>query len=203
MSSKYNLESCIVLSQPEAPIFSEALNALDNYLIPHFKDAILSCPQSHPLRVLNVQSMARARFQRYRLAGQRDDLEQSILHYTEAILYPLPWDENCRSVTQIFFQITLALAHRAKASKQPDDVERSLSYIRYLRGLPPETLDIEPISLKEVHLGALGSHADLGLGDVMRDIEEMADLCYEHLLDFDTSPAVAATAIKFMALINS
>jgi len=194
VSSKYNV---FVLSQ--APIFSEALNALDNYVIPHFKDAILSCPQSHPLRVLNVQSMARARFQRYRLSGQRDDLEQSILHYTEAILYPLPWDENCRSVTQIFFQITLALAHRAKASKQPDDVERSLSYIRYLRGLPPETLDIEPISLKEVHLGALGSHADLGLGDVMRDIEEMADLCYEHLLDFDTSPAVAATAIKFMA----
>ncbi|KAH9967874.1 CHAT domain-containing protein [Russula dissimulans] len=176
-----------------------ALHALDNYLIPLFKSAVLSCPLSHPLRVLYVQSMARARFQRYTFSGQQDDLEQSILHYTEAILYPLPWDEDCRSITQIFFQITFALACRARGSKQPADVECSLSYIRYLRGLPPEAHDIEPALLKEVLLGALGNHADLELGDVMLDIEEMSDLCHDHLLNFNASQAFAVNAIKFMA----
>jgi CHAT domain-containing protein len=115
-----------------------------------------------------------------------DDLEQSILRLTEAIFLPLPWDRSCHNIIQIFFALTLTLILRANASRQPEDVTRSIIYLRYLRGQSLETFNIPPNHVTGLLMEALKIQVDMKLGDARQNIEEMAVLCHE-LLKSDIS----------------
>ena len=110
-----------------------------------------------------------------------DDLEQSILRFTEAIFLPLPWDTRCLNFIQIFFSITRALVHRANEIRRPEDVTRSIIYLRYLRGQSLEPLNIPPNRVTGLLVEALGVQVEMKLEDVRQDVEEMAALCLELL----------------------
>jgi CHAT domain-containing protein len=110
-----------------------------------------------------------------------DDLDQSILHFTEAIFLPLPWNGYCLNFIQIFFAITLALVHRANESRQPEDVTHAIIYLRYLRGQSLEAFNIPPNRVTGLLVEALGVQVEMELGDVRQDIEEMTVLCHELL----------------------
>ena len=154
--------------------------------ISFFQNNILLLPRSHPLRVPCVQALAIARFERYKILKDSDDLEQSIVRFTEAIFLPLPWDRRCRNIHQIFFAMTVAVVHRANESRQAEDVTRSINYLRYLGGQSPEALNVPPNRITGLLVDALAIQVEMKLGDVKQDIEEMAVLCHE-LLKSDIS----------------
>ncbi|KAF8478907.1 hypothetical protein DFH94DRAFT_693298 [Russula ochroleuca] len=149
--------------------------------ISYFQNVISSLPRSHPLRAPCVQNLAWARFERYTMLYDLDDLDQSILHFTEAIFLPLPWNGYCLNFIQIFFAITLALVHRANESRQPEDVTHVIIYLRYLRGQSLEAFNIPPNRVTGLLVEALGVQVEMELGDVRQDIEEMTVLCHELL----------------------
>ncbi|KAI0255293.1 hypothetical protein BJV78DRAFT_756192 [Lactifluus subvellereus] len=118
-----------------------SISQLDND-ISFFQNVLSSLPRSHPLCPPCTQALAVARSQRYTLSGLKDDLDKSIFHYTDAIFLPLPWDSRCRNTIQLFFYLTDALIHRARRSKQPEDVTCCITYLRYLRGQPLEAYKV-------------------------------------------------------------
>lgn len=147
--------------------------------ISSIQNALLFLPPSHPLRSYCVQALAMARFERYKILKASDDLDQSILRFTEAMSLPLPWDPRCRNKIQIFFHLTIALVHRANDSKRPEDVTRSIIHLRYLRGQSLEAFNIPPNRVTGLLLDTLEIQVEMRLGDVRQDIEEMTVLCDE------------------------
>ena len=150
-----------------------------------FHKAVLGLPRSL-LRVRDVQAVAMERLQCYEMSKNLDDLEQSILRFTEAIFLPLPWYKGCLNITQIFSQLAGALLHRADEFRRPEDVTRSIIYLRYLRGQPLESFDVSINGVTGLLVRALRIQVDMKLGDERQDTEEMAVLCHE-LLKSDMS----------------
>jgi hypothetical protein len=77
---------------------------------------------------LVVYSLATARLERYLLSKQQDDLEQSILGFTEAILslpHPLPFP----NINEAFHSLTLAISLRAEKFMHPEDVKCRTIYV--------------------------------------------------------------------------
>jgi len=139
------------------------------------------------MRIRSIHLLSNALSQRYDLTSQVDDLEQSTLHYTEAIFLPPPWDRRCPNIAQILFSTAQLLFFRAvhNMPPEPEDVKRPIIYLRYLYGQSPEAFNIPPDVVKEALVNALAQQVVLGFGDVMQDIEEIAELFLE-LLNSDT-----------------
>ncbi len=96
-----------------------------------------------------------ARFGRYKLSQQKDDLDKSILHYTEAIFLP-PFSEVGVSlnIVQLLFRLAFALLHRSEF-EQPEDIKYAIEYLRYLRGLPLDSFDVHRNSVTTSLIQAL------------------------------------------------
>ena len=138
-------------------------------------------PRADPRRVPHVQSLAILRFKRYQILYDSDDLEQSILRFTEAVFLPRPWDRIYHNIVQIFFSIARTLVHRGNESRQPEDVTRSITYLRYLRGQSLEAFNLQPDRVTGLLVEALQVQIEMRLGDEWQDIEEMAVLCQDLL----------------------
>ncbi|KAI9441133.1 CHAT domain-containing protein [Lactarius psammicola] len=150
-------------------------------LITDSRRSILELPRSHSYRA-TVYSLATARFHRYLLSNQKDDLDKTILLLTESILLQ-PWSipGPKSSIILIFIDLAVALYLRSDDSKQPDDATFSAKYLRHLRDQPLEMFGI-PRSLVTLPLvEALAIQVKLEAGNVMQNIEEMAVLCHELL----------------------
>ncbi|KAI0297316.1 CHAT domain-containing protein [Multifurca ochricompacta] len=131
---------------------------LDQMITSHQR-ALSRIPRSHPLYTTYIHRLARSRFERYKLSEQKEDLDKSIVHYTEAIFLPPSWGFYL-NVVQIFFQLALSLFLRSEKFKQPEDVSHELVTASLVKAL---TIQVE--------LEA----------DEKRDIEEMVMLCQELL----------------------
>ena len=166
--------------------------------ISSIQNVISSIPRSHPHRAYCVQALGIDRLQRYWKLNDSDDLEQSILRFTEAIFLPLPWDRHCRNIIQIFFYIAGALVHRAYESRQVKDVTHAIIYLRYLRGQSLEVFNVPRNTATELLVDALRIRMNMKLGDVRQDVEEMAVLCHE-LLKSDISTTLLTGHIRSLA----
>ena len=84
----------------------------------------------------------------------------------------------------MFFELASILLRRSQESEQPEDVQSSIIYFRYLRDhfQSIETFDISPAELATYLVVVLSHKVELSIGDTMEDIQEMAILCRE-LLD--------------------
>ncbi|KAH9170828.1 CHAT domain-containing protein [Lactarius sanguifluus] len=150
-------------------------------LIADSQDLILALPLSHQYRAA-VYSLATARFGRYKLSHQKDDLDKTILHLTESVLLQ-PWSlpGPRPSILLIFLNLAVALYLRSNDSKQPEDSTYSAKYLRHLRDQPLEMIGF-PRSLVTLSLlDALSVQVNLEAGNVMQEIGEMALLCRELL----------------------
>ena len=168
-------------------IISDRLNRL-NSDISKFRHFATTLPRADPVRIGSIQALAITLKERYRLLTQLDDLGQSILHFTEAILLPHPGHlyRHCPNIIQNFYSTAQLLILRAlhtiqTNSLQPEDVKRPVIYLRYLRGQPPEALNILPDLVHRSLVDTLALQLKLELGDMMQDIEEMASLLLESL----------------------
>jgi hypothetical protein len=167
-----------------SPIFSGRLRERDAK-ISSYQHALSLLPRSAPTHASYIYDLATARLERYMLSQQQDDLDQSILGFTEAILslpLPLPFP----NINQAFHSLTIAILLRDEKSKHPEDVKYSVIYLRYRRGLPHDVHNPFLVPATGLLVCVLAFQAGFELGDVDQDIEEMADLCDE-LLDSDIS----------------
>jgi len=178
---------------------SAAPHSFDS-IIYAFQSLISSLPQSDPVRAASVQDLAIARYLRYILLRQQDDLEQSVLGFTEAIYHEVPGDPRAlgRSIVQIFGALTLVLVIRVEVFRRSGDVKCCLMFLRHLHGQWHDVTINWPFPVTETLVHVLADHIELNLGDVGQDIEEMADLCDE-LLDTNISNKSLTPLIIFLA----
>ncbi|KAH9171776.1 hypothetical protein EDB89DRAFT_2229826 [Lactarius sanguifluus] len=146
-------------------------------------------PRSHSEHIIDVHTLAKARFVRYTLSQQKEDLDKSILHFTEAIL-PLPpvsRDGHSLNIVKLLFSLASALLHRSEKFEQPEDVKYSIEYLRYLRGLPLDSFDLSKHTVTTSLIQALGIQVKSEARDSTQAVNEMVDLCREFL-----SPNISA-----------
>ncbi|KAI0292212.1 hypothetical protein B0F90DRAFT_1823106 [Multifurca ochricompacta] len=148
-------------------------------IITYLQGALSRIPRSHPAYTAHIYLLAKSRSNRYQLSEQKEDLDKSILHYTESIFLPPSWGFYL-NVVQVFFQLVLSLFRRSKKFKQPEDAKCVVEYLRYLRGLPLDTYEVPHEVVTKSLVEALGIQVELEAGET-RDIEEMVILCQELL----------------------
>jgi len=174
-----------------------------NRYIPVFQRRATTLPRTSPIRIAFIQALAIALNGRYYLLGQVDDLEQSILHYTEAIFLPRHWGGHFPNVAHNLFLIAQLLLFRAVYTVHPEDVKRSVIYLRYLGEQSLEAFYITPDMVREPLVWALTLQVSMGLGDSMQDIEEMASLILELFnSDISTTSTVIIAAFACVAIFR-
>jgi len=176
---EFGLQSSYVFS-----IFSGQLHEFDR-AISIYQHTLPLLPRSAPQCAVGVYSLAVMRLGRYlllRQQGQQDDLEQSILGFTEIIL-SLSILHPFENIHQAFHSLTLAISLRIdkSTSRHPEAIKYSIIYLRYLRGLPHNAHNPFYFPVTGFLVSGLALQVELKLGDVDQDIEEMADLCNELL----------------------
>ncbi|KAH9034027.1 CHAT domain-containing protein [Lactarius deliciosus] len=138
----------------------QSIHEIDS-IIADSQHVILALPLSHQYRAA-VYRLATARFGRYKLSHQKDDLDKTILHLTESVLLQ-PWSlpGPNPSILLIFLNLAVALYLRSNDSSSPK-----------MPLTQPNTFAIFETSLLKLNLEA---------GNVMQEIGEMAVLCHELL----------------------
>ncbi|KAI9462886.1 CHAT domain-containing protein [Lactarius psammicola] len=152
-------------------------------------------PRSHSEHIDGVHILAMARLVRYTLSQQKEDLDKSILYYTEAVfLQPVSRAQLSLNVVQLLFHLASALLDRSGDFDQPEDVRYSIDYLRYLQGLPLESFDIsrKVVITTLIRALALAVKVQLEAGDATRNIEEMVVLCRELLTSGNSTDFFAA-----------
>ncbi|KAI0289899.1 CHAT domain-containing protein [Multifurca ochricompacta] len=157
-------------------------------------------PRSHPVYTACIHLLAILRFERYLLSEQKEDLDKSIVHFTEAIFLPPSWGFYL-NVVQVFFQLILSLIRRSEKFKLPEDAKCAVEYLRHLRGLPLDTFEVPHKVVTTSLVQALGIQVELEAGGT-RDIEEMVILCQELLTCHSSAnyPTDAITALVHAVL---
>src|SRR6266851_2301619 len=183
-------------------IFSGRLHECD-VEISSYQYALSLLPRSASTHASDVYHLETARLERYSLLNRQpeDDLEESILGFTEAILsLPLPRDSPIPfpNINSAFHSLTAAISLRGDKSRHPEDIKCSVIYYRYLRGLPPDIHNRFSIPVTRNFVRALACQVESEVGNVDQDIDEMTDLCDE-LLNSDTSTDTLTGAIMTFA----
>jgi CHAT domain-containing protein/tetratricopeptide (TPR) repeat protein len=128
----------------------------------------------------------------------KEDLDKSILYYTEAIFLP-PISQHevgpALDVAELFFHLTFALLLRSEDFDQSWDIKHSIKYLRYLRGLLLDSFDLRvPRNLITTSLiRALDTQVRLDAVDGTQNIKEMVVLCRELLTSKSTDFAISAS----------
>ena len=121
------------------------------------------------------------------------------MHCTEAIfLPPVSRDgPTLKTFFHLLFHLAFALLVRSKNFERPDDVKYSIEYLRYLRGLSLDSVDVPSNDVTTSLVRALASQVELEAGDGTPDIKEMVVLCRE-LLTNNMSTGVPISAFLYL-----
>ena len=138
-------------------------------------------PPSNPTRYIGFIILAGARGRRYTLSQEKEDIEKSILYYTEGILHPFPPSDGPHMAFALFGLAT-ALVLRSKHLGRLEDIKLSVRYFRYLRNSRIRTT-ITREMLSQVLVAALADHVRLEAGNATPNIGEMVVLCHELLAE--------------------
>ena len=127
-----------------------------------------------------VYNLARLRWARYQQSGEKEDLDKSILNYSAAIfLLPV---SRASDIPRLLFELTTTLRERSEEYEQPEGIEYSINYLRYLRTFPIDSFDVPRWALTTSLIRALGTQVEWSTGNETRDIKEMVILCRELLV---------------------
>ena len=160
-------------------------------------------PRSHLEYINSVYNLADARWHRYQLSEEKEDLDKSILHCTTAIfLPPVPRDGlSPNNVFDLLFLLARALIERSEKFEQPEDIKYAIQYLRFLQGSTLDSFGVSRNLVTTSLLQGLELQVFAGDGDGTRDIKEMVALCRELLTsDFSASfPEAAFTSLHVAA----
>jgi tetratricopeptide (TPR) repeat protein len=136
---------------------------------------------------------------RYGLSGQKEDVDKCITHFTEAILLPpISVAGPGLNIVHLLFILASTLLQRSETFEQPDDVQASIKYLLYLRGLPLDSSSVPKNDVTNPLIEGLYLQVKLGSPDVTRNMEEMVALCRE-LLASDISTDFPTTAFSYLS----
>jgi CHAT domain-containing protein len=114
----------------------DSISEIDNH-IAISENALLLFLRPLFERIFYVHVLTKARYDRFLLLQQKEDLDKSIVRCTEAILLPSPSQVGLSvNVVQLLFSLAHALLSRSLIFKQPQDAKSSTKYLQYLQGLP-------------------------------------------------------------------
>jgi CHAT domain-containing protein/tetratricopeptide (TPR) repeat protein len=139
-------------------------------------------PRSHSEYTTWVYELSKVRWARYLLSQDKEDLDKTIVHLTEAIFIPpISWAYHPGNIVHLLVDIAFSLLKRFEDFKQPHDIKYSIEYYRYLRGLPLESFDVPRSHVTTSLIRALGAQVGSEAEDGTRKIKEMVVL-YRELL---------------------
>jgi tetratricopeptide (TPR) repeat protein len=139
-------------------------------------------PRSHSERNTWVYKLCKVRWERYLLSQDKEDLDKTIVHCTEAIfLPPVSWAYHPGNIVHLLVDIAFGLLKRFEEFKQPHDIKYSIEYYQYLRGLPLESFDVPRHHVTTSLIRALGVQVGSEAGDGTRKIKEIVVYCRELL----------------------
>ena len=151
--------------------------------------------RSHSEHINCVYQLAQLRFARYDMSQEKEDIDKCILHFTESILLP-PSSQDTPHFVQHFFNLAFALLERADDFEQPEGVEDTIMYLRYLQRFPLDSFGVPRTIVTGSLIQALGVQVKWGAGNWTRYIKEMVVLCNElitsnKLADFPTDAFIS------------
>ncbi|KAH9053039.1 CHAT domain-containing protein [Lactarius vividus] len=139
-------------------------------------------PRSDYTYIVGLHVLTISRFARYELLQEKEDLDKSIVHCTEAIFLPSVYrDDLYFNTTQLLFHLAFALLRRFNESERPEDVRSSLEYLWYLRGVSIDSFDIPRNIVTRSLIEALVAKVKLDDGDATQNVNEVVTLCRELL----------------------
>ena len=151
-----------------------------------------------------LRQLARSLLLRYGSSSSNDDLDESILHLTEALFLPInASDEFSVNIIDISSDLASALVQRSKMSEKLEDANFAIQFLRFLRG---QLLNNSGTSQYEMMMSliieALGIRAASGSSDGMQDIKEIITT-YNELLtgNSDDSEFSSFTAPRLLLAI--
>jgi CHAT domain-containing protein len=166
------------------------------------QNSLLLYPRFHLEHISCVISLAKARWDRYQLLDEKEDLDKAIIHYTEAILLsPVSRDDpHFENVIQPFFHLACALVEHFEF-EESEDVKYPIAYLRFLRGLRLDSFDLPRDVITTALIRALSIQAELDGGDATRNTKEMAALWGELLTsESNVSTDLSAEILLFKLL---
>ncbi|KAI9445636.1 CHAT domain-containing protein [Lactarius psammicola] len=171
--------------------------------ITQFQHVLSISSQYDPHRRLSVHCLAMLRLLRHMWSNQREDLDKAILHFTESLLLaPCSWLEYGRVILTALFHLAFALLKRSEVCNQPDDAIYAAKYLSHLRHQPHPPFCVLRRRVTTTLVHALASQVKLEAGNVMQDIEEMAVLCHELLMDASDSDIIGPITL-FAKVVTS
>jgi hypothetical protein len=116
------------------------------------------------------------------LSSQREDLDKTIFHLTESILFPpQSWLEDGARFFGTLFLLASVLVKRSIVFKLPEDAISAAKHLRHLRDQPHQTLGFTRHQVTGLLVNALAFQVESKAGNTMQNLGEMADLCRELL----------------------
>ena len=155
-------------------------------------------PRSHKEHIGCVQDLVDLRYGRYEQSHDKEDLDKSIVHCTEAILLlpvsrDVPYSKNA---FRLLFRLAQSLLERSREFNQLEDIKYAIKYLQYLRGLPVHSIHVPRIDLT--------AYLILGLTEAIRvesdgthNIDEMLIL-FREFLAFDLSAGFPEEVFLFL-----
>ena len=127
-----------------------------------------------------VYDLADARWDRYQLSDEKEDLDKAILHCTMAIFLP-PVSRDDINVFGLLFFLAYGLIERSEKFKQPEGNKYAIEYLRYLRGFTLDSLGVPRNLVTTSLVKGLDIQVKVGNEDGTQNIKEMVVLCRELL----------------------
>ena len=198
VSPNLQARTVLVIDTIASPFLTVSIADIDDY-IAIAQNSLSLYPRSHSEYITCVYILAKMRWARYQLSREKEDLDKSIVHCTEAILLPpFSWDEpHLNNVIQLLFHLAITLLECSKF-EQRDGIKSSIKYLRYLRRLPLDSSDVPRNRVTTSLIQALGIQVESEAGDGTQNIKEMMVLCHELLASNLSAgfPAAAFISLK-------
>ncbi|KAI9433869.1 hypothetical protein H4582DRAFT_2081560 [Lactarius indigo] len=180
-----------------------SIDKIDSF-ITRSQEFLSGLRRPHPIRLTCIHNLATARLDRYELSGAVDDLDKSIVHLAESILFPpRSWLEHGPMILHTLWLLASALFKRSIVSGQPKDAILAANYLRYILDQPCDAFGVPRHLVTTMLMDALASQAESKAGNVMQNIREMTTLCRE-LLTSDVSDGDTTRSItRFARTVSS
>ena len=165
------------------------------------------CPRSQSGHINCVYNLAEARWKRYGLSQEKEDLDKTISHCVEGLLLPPVSREGhlINNILELRFVLARSLLERCETFEQPEGVKDSIEHFRFIRRFPLDSFSIPRSAVTTSLIRALGAQVMWGAGNETRNIKEMkemVELCNELVsneLDPEHFPTAAFQSLRAAA----